>query len=1010
MSSAAGPISPSATPLSGRRYQSSAGYPSGTSATSKRKRRRLLVLLGLLALIILLTVVIVPPSVVLTRKNSRQNAVAQEVATLTTVIDGMLTTVTREGGVVTRSRLSTLPNGQVETVTSVVALPDVTVSETSVDQIQTRELLPAAGPPLLIRVSTDDSGVATEYVTTTLSDGVVAVLQTATALETQVATSLFDAVPDASTLVRRLDDNAADPFELAHGHDGVVLFDCSFRLDCCTGLLDHCGTGNDFCGDGDDQQGDQHVDGGSIFAKQFFRPVFSRLDEHVSVVANSRRELVVDCSFLVRHRFIAGGESLVDRNFFGWGYLVFYDPSCFHSSTFLLWLVVGSSAFIDSKCLTDLSCFVERGFVPSGEFLVKRNYLVDSSTVLDHELVVRDRSSLDSESFVFRSSVVSTSVIDGWHLVDNERLVDGECPLERVSVIDRRSFVRNFDLDRIFVFVGGSLVVNEFIGTRSFIDRCFVVSWTFLVCSFVCVGESIVEWSFLVRIFVCVGKSIFHRSFLVCGYVCVGESIVDRSFIVCSSVVLSFVCVGKSILHRSFLVSGFVLASQFDVDGGTFVDRSPTLFVPLLDEHALRASLIDQCRPAQFKLQHGLALVFGDVSAGLTVGLSIHYYTPRVAFVDYSGGLHFRLDFKSDFDLGHIPVHLKYTTVLRRVRHTSGTEPGASSTAAATSTATSSSVSLGPSSSSASRSTAGSSASSGLSSTTSSGTLIPVPGGTLSTSEVPSTTSSSQSASATSAASSRTTSFPGSANSTIGSVPTSAPNSTLTGTATSAVLTCDPVLFPFGCVPFTSSRTATSTSSLSTGSSSVSETSRSSTPSSSSRDATSSGATSVTRSSSTITLSSRSSPVSGGNAASSTAGSATRTSSSFTLTSRSSTASASDSSRSDATTAPPPSSSRSSSSTTRVLSPSSKGKCNERVKHGEQRVDDGDDRQVRKILLSRWIPSADWCQEQFAYFHLVRPLEPLVRDEVVAVSHHFTRHECKHDDFLSVLGSELVDS
>lgn len=65
------------------------------------------------------------------------------------------------------------------------------MSETSVDQIQTRELLPAAGPPLLIRVSTDDSGVATEYVTTTLSDGVVAVLQTATALETQVATVTF---------------------------------------------------------------------------------------------------------------------------------------------------------------------------------------------------------------------------------------------------------------------------------------------------------------------------------------------------------------------------------------------------------------------------------------------------------------------------------------------------------------------------------------------------------------------------------------------------------------------------------------------------------------------------------------------------------------------------------------------------------------------------------------------------------------------------------------------------
>ncbi|BGP10164.1 hypothetical protein JCM10049v2_006047 [Rhodotorula toruloides] len=138
----------------------SAGY---TSAASKRRRGRLLLLLGLLALVILLTVIIIPPSVVLTRKNKNNVAEGQQV--VTTVVDGKTETRTLDGVVATRTRLTTLANGQASTVTSFVALPDITVSATSIDQIQTA------------------------FVTTTLTDGLVVVARTATDLQTEVATS-----------------------------------------------------------------------------------------------------------------------------------------------------------------------------------------------------------------------------------------------------------------------------------------------------------------------------------------------------------------------------------------------------------------------------------------------------------------------------------------------------------------------------------------------------------------------------------------------------------------------------------------------------------------------------------------------------------------------------------------------------------------------------------------------------------------------------------------------------
>ncbi|GAA6046215.1 hypothetical protein NBRC10513_002208 [Rhodotorula toruloides] len=150
-----------------RRYTPATGSAGYTSAASKRRRGRLLLLLGLLALVVLLTVIIVPPSVVLTRKNKNNVAEGQQV--VTTVVDGKTETRTLDGVVATRTRLTTLANGQASTVTSFVALPDVTVSATSIDQIQTA------------------------FVTTTLTDGLVVVARTATNLQTEVATVTFTA-------------------------------------------------------------------------------------------------------------------------------------------------------------------------------------------------------------------------------------------------------------------------------------------------------------------------------------------------------------------------------------------------------------------------------------------------------------------------------------------------------------------------------------------------------------------------------------------------------------------------------------------------------------------------------------------------------------------------------------------------------------------------------------------------------------------------------------------------
>ncbi|GAA6006256.1 uncharacterized protein JCM10292_000038 [Rhodotorula paludigena] len=164
MSSRGPTVSPSGTPGSLRYNPSSVGTAPPTA--SQRQRRRLLILLGAVAGVVALVLVVVLPSTLLTRDDGGSDAESQSV--VTTVIDGVTRTITN-AEVVTRSRLSTLENGEITTLTSVVNLPVITVSPSAIATVQP------------------------EIVTTTLSGGAVIVVEEATSLRTQVATVTFTA-------------------------------------------------------------------------------------------------------------------------------------------------------------------------------------------------------------------------------------------------------------------------------------------------------------------------------------------------------------------------------------------------------------------------------------------------------------------------------------------------------------------------------------------------------------------------------------------------------------------------------------------------------------------------------------------------------------------------------------------------------------------------------------------------------------------------------------------------
>ncbi|BGP18507.1 hypothetical protein JCM10213v2_006573 [Rhodosporidiobolus nylandii] len=118
------------TPASDRRYTSTTAPSSGKRGLSGGK----IAALALAALVLI--VAIVPASVVVTRNNHENAAEANE--GYTTVVNGVTTFVqTKTAEVLTRSSMTTLPNGDVSTLVREVTLPVITVSATNLDAIQT---------------------------------------------------------------------------------------------------------------------------------------------------------------------------------------------------------------------------------------------------------------------------------------------------------------------------------------------------------------------------------------------------------------------------------------------------------------------------------------------------------------------------------------------------------------------------------------------------------------------------------------------------------------------------------------------------------------------------------------------------------------------------------------------------------------------------------------------------------------------------------------------------------
>ncbi|GAA5859534.1 hypothetical protein JCM1840_004657 [Sporobolomyces johnsonii] len=183
--------SPLMTPGSDRRYTSTASPSNGESRLSRGAKVAIIALIALAVAI----VVIVPPAVVETRKNNKNNAAEDNLNGFTTVVDGLTTFIqTKTADIITRSSLSTLANGQVKTVTSEVTLPLVTVSQTSINAIQTGVITTTISGEVVVLAT------RTSYVAGEGQAAVVTQTATQTAAETIVQT-VYDVVTVIGTFV-----------------------------------------------------------------------------------------------------------------------------------------------------------------------------------------------------------------------------------------------------------------------------------------------------------------------------------------------------------------------------------------------------------------------------------------------------------------------------------------------------------------------------------------------------------------------------------------------------------------------------------------------------------------------------------------------------------------------------------------------------------------------------------------------------------------------------------------
>ncbi|GAA5954626.1 hypothetical protein JCM21900_006085 [Sporobolomyces salmonicolor] len=96
-------------------------------------------------------VVIIPPAVVETPKHNKNNAAGDNSNGFTTIVSRLTTFIqTKTADVITRSSLLTLANGEVSTITSEVTIPTITVSQTSVNAIQTGVITTTIGGEVVV--------------------------------------------------------------------------------------------------------------------------------------------------------------------------------------------------------------------------------------------------------------------------------------------------------------------------------------------------------------------------------------------------------------------------------------------------------------------------------------------------------------------------------------------------------------------------------------------------------------------------------------------------------------------------------------------------------------------------------------------------------------------------------------------------------------------------------------------------------------------------------------------
>ncbi|GAA6061081.1 hypothetical protein JCM10212_006282 [Sporobolomyces blumeae] len=227
-STSAGTTPTTTTDPNGRRYTSYAATDS-SGRTSRKRRRKVLGALALVVAIVLLCIIVVPPAVVLTNRqkdNKENDARDGRGQVVTTVVDGRTEVLTLDG--VTRTQTTTLANGDTSVVTSFVAVPDVTVSLTSLASIVPDIFTTTISGDIVVIASQTNFVTDVATITFTALGGIQSV-RTVTLTDLDIVTIVGPAPTSTATTVTTasspFDDRAFDHDDRSLCHDRLVDFD-----------------------------------------------------------------------------------------------------------------------------------------------------------------------------------------------------------------------------------------------------------------------------------------------------------------------------------------------------------------------------------------------------------------------------------------------------------------------------------------------------------------------------------------------------------------------------------------------------------------------------------------------------------------------------------------------------------------------------------------------------------------------------------------------------------------